>query len=89
MPNFHRNRLSGVRPSWHAANILTKFDSFDRKMPGFTLRGEESISTSLGGFLTLLMFFIITVFSMHKVIKLTNKLSPIVNKITLPDAIDD
>ena len=90
MPLFARNRLSGVRPSWHAANFFTKIDKFKKKtIPGFSLKGEEVISTPAGGFCTLFLFGILILFASHKSKTVMHRLNPIVNYVNLPDAIDD
>ena len=89
MPIFRRNRLSGARPNRHVANSLTRFDQFGRKLPGFALRGEESVNTASGGFFTLILFLIIASFGFDKAIKVVNRMNPVVNKITQTNAIDE
>ena len=88
MPFFARNRLSGARPNWHLANSLTRVDLFGRTMPSFSLRGEDTIKTSAGGFMTLILFSIIIIFSYDKSLKVLQRTNPVVNKITQADAID-
>ena len=58
-------------------------------VPGFTLKGQDSISTPAGGFFTLFLLILIIFYGAHKSDMLLNKLNPIVNKITQPEAIDD
>ena len=87
---FQRNRLSGVKPGWHAANFFTKFDLFDQLgIPGFNLKGVESIATPAGGFCSVILIILMVMFGWHKAVMLYNRLNPVVNEVTMPDAIDE
>ena len=48
----------------------------------------ESIATPAGGFCSLIVITLMLMFGWHKAVILFNKLNPVVNEITEPDAID-
>ena len=89
MPLFTPNHLSGAKPSWHIANVLTQFDSFGRAIPSFTLKGETEVKTAIGGLLTVAVTILVAIFAFTKAHELANPQNPTINSINLPNAIDE
>ena len=53
------------------------------------MKGEADISTPTGGFCSIVLLTILILFASHKSKTVLERANPIVNYVTLPDAIDE
>ena len=59
--------------------VFKKIDAFGSPLPSFNIKGKETITTIVGGFCTLILFFTIFSYGALKFSNLITKPSPIIN----------
>ena len=59
--------------------VFKKIDAFGSPLPSFNIKGKEKITTIVGGFCTLMLFFTIFSYGALKFSNLITKPSPIIN----------
>ena len=85
MPLLKPNRLSGTNPGWHLSNVLASIDIFGKPVPSFNLKGQEKVTTALGGLLSFAIVVILVLYATTKALVMIHRTNPIVNAIDLPD----
>ena len=72
---------SGKRQTyaWTAQSVLEEIDAFSEPIPFFNIRGKTSISTQVGGLLTILIAFVIAMYAIIKGEHMLSKYNPNIN----------
>ena len=71
------------------SKTFKKLDIFKRSMPGFNLRGNESVGTLFGSFLSICLIILIFLYGLIKFDKLVERLDPTIFSIEQPQQFHD
>ena len=69
------------------SHVLQTMDLFGKPVPGFKISGHERVNTTIGGFFTLFMMSILTIFGLVKLQQLLTHHNPTINTYTEVDAL--
>ena len=61
---------------WTAGAVLQNLDSFGEPLPTFNIKGRDQVQTQVGGFVTLALIIVVTMFAIVKFEHLTSKYNP-------------
>lgn len=75
------NKSQGAK--WKMPNALKSIDQFKKPLPGFNIGGENSFGTMEGGIFTIVLFFMLTVYGIHKFSVLLSKRNPNLTQLLL------
>ena len=70
-----------------ARDFLSKFDIFGRPLPAFNIKGRTSVHTMLGGLCTLVVFFVMILYTSLKVLHLQGKENPNISTFVRENAL--
>ena len=70
---------------WHVSSFLRSLDNFGQSIPAFNIKGDSSVNTLVGGFLTFAIMTLTLGYATAGMIDLINKEDPIVNENVVKD----
>ena len=86
MPKKDKKARTAFRNSqWHVFSFLRGLDNFGKSVPAFNIKGESSVNTVIGGFLTFAIMTLTLGYGAAGMIDLINKEDPIINENVLKD----
>ena len=65
------------RNKWQTGKVLESFDSFGEPVPGFNIKGQDSVKTRIGGVLTLIISATVLLYAVVKFTHLYTKHNPL------------
>ena len=71
-------------PNWHINKQLLKVDAFGKEVPAFNIKGNPTINTPIGGFLTASILTLTLFYTLIKVNQMINHDNPVMSEFTIP-----
>ena len=73
--NRRRNKTAVVfgQSKWHLFNFLRSLDLFGSPIPAFNIKGDETVHTIIGGFLSAFIICLTLSFSLVKIVGVFEK----------------
>ena len=69
--------------------VIKKIDFYGKPVPGFTIDGEDTVQTAIGGVLSAITMFVTVAFGLFKLQHLVRYYNPAINTFELINALED
>ena len=64
------------REKWQSGHVLQSFDTFGEPVPGFNVKGQDMVTTRIGGVVTVIIAFLVFLYASLKFTHLTTRYNP-------------
>ena len=64
------------REKWQSGRVLESFDSFGEAVPGFNVKGQDMVTTRVGGVVTVIIGVLVLIYASLKFTHLTTRYNP-------------
>ena len=65
---------------WYIMNFMRRIDRFGEPIPAFNIKGRNKVTTTIGGFMTLMVMFLTLSYLTSKINSIVQKKNPIMNE---------